>query len=72
MLEMMYPSLSAIIVGVPDLRSLVMIVSFGIVGLSAVLLVLETIAFYWFPDDLKSGPVSPPSIEKEGKDLKSF
>jgi hypothetical protein len=72
MLEMMQPSLSTIIVDVPDLRSLVTIVSFGIVGLSAVLLVLETIAFYWFPDDTKSGPVGPSSVVKENKDLKFF
>jgi hypothetical protein len=45
MVEMMQPSLSAIIVHFPELRSLLPMVTIGIVGLAAGILILETIAY---------------------------
>ena len=72
MWDMMHPSLTTIIVTSPESRSLLMLVALGIVGLAAGILILEALAYYWFPDDTVSRPVSPWSVKKESKKLKSL
>lgn len=50
---MMQPSLSSTIVDFPDLHVLLIIVFVGIMGLSAGLIVIETISHYWFRDKIR-------------------
>jgi len=56
-MEMMHPSLTMVIVTSPESYSLVAMVAIGIVGMAVGILLLEVIAYYWFPDESEATSV---------------